>query len=244
VHIHTWSENQLSGKEDEVLRRGKDSANRQLATFKAALNYAFRNGLVASDIAWRTVVPFRNVGRRRQGYISMELREALLAACDPDIRALVTAMLLTAARPGELAGVTAQHFDAVQGTLQLDGKTGHRSVALSSAARKFFEGLSANKIGGALLLTTRRGKKWSKGLWTLEFNAASKTAELPVGMVMYSLRHTAISDMIAGGLDAFVVAKIAGTSTTMIDKHYGHLRIDRTRALLDTIKLISGAGIN
>ena len=30
--------------------------------------------------------------------------------------------------------------------------------------------------------------------------------------------------MIAGGVDSFLVAKLAATSTAMIDKHYGHLR--------------------
>jgi hypothetical protein len=32
---------------------------------------------------------------------------------------------------------------------------------------------------------------------------------------MYCLRHTAISEMIADGVDSFVVAKLTGTSTAM-----------------------------
>lgn len=241
VHMHKWIADQLTGKEGEALRRGKDSANRQLASFKSALNFGYRTGLVNTDSAWRTVVPFRGVGRRRQGFVPMDLRERLLAACAPDIRSLCTAMLLTAARPGELSRATIQHFDARQGTLQLDGKTGHRSITLSSAALAFFKTCAEGKIGGAFLLTTRRGKKWTKEKWIPAFNATRDAAELPSDIVMYSLRHTSISEMIAGGIDVFTVAKIAGTSTTMVDKHYGHLRAERTRALLDSINLLSTA---
>lgn len=55
---------------------------------------------------------------------------------------------------------------------------------------------------------------------------------------MYTLRHVAISEMIAGGVDTFLVAKLAGTSTAMIDKHYGHLRHEQTRARLDAVAMM------
>ena len=55
---------------------------------------------------------------------------------------------------------------------------------------------------------------------------------------MYTLRHVAISEMIAAGMDSFLVAKLAGTSTAMIDKHYGHLRHDQTRARLDAVAMV------
>jgi integrase len=67
---------------------------------------------------------------------------------------------------------------------------------------------------------------------------AAKAAKLPSTIVMYSLRHTAISEMIANGIDSFEVARMAGTSTEMIDEHYGHLRHDRMRAKLDAIAII------
>ena len=60
----------------------------------------------------------------------------------------------------------------------------------------------------------------------------------PRRVVMYSLRHKAISEMIANGIDSFEVARMAGTSTEMIDKHYGHLRHDRMRAKLDAIGIL------
>lgn len=46
------------------------------------------------------------------------------------------------------------------------------------------------------------------------------------------------SKMIAGGMDSFLVARLAGTSTAMINQHYGHLRHDKTREELDAVKLM------
>ena len=43
------------------MRRRRASANRVLTYLKAALNLAWRNGLVPSDDAWRRVKPFRSV---------------------------------------------------------------------------------------------------------------------------------------------------------------------------------------
>lgn len=239
--LKDWLADQLEVEDEEdedELRRAKDSANRNLASFKAALNLAWKDGLVASDAAWRTVVPFRGVGRRRQGFVPLEQRSALLSTCEPDLAALVRALLLTAARPGELARATVRDFDRAQGTLVLSGKTGPRTVTLSSSAARFVQSMAEGKAATDFLLAQASGAAWNKDVWKKRFKEAAAAAGLPPDVVMYSLRHTAISERIAGGMDTFVVAKLAGTSTAMIDKHYGHLRHDRTRDMLDSVVLL------
>ncbi len=230
-------QDESDAEDEDDLRRAKDSANRNLASLKAALNLALRDRLVATDAGWKTVAKFKDVGRRRQGFLAPEHRKALFEACPADLAALVKAMLLTGARPGELANATLTHFQRDQRTLALEGKTGHRVVTLSSTAFEFFEDCAKGKIGNAPLLTTEFGQRWNKDSWKKPFKAAVEAAKLPPDVVMYSLRHTAISEMIAGGIDSFIVAQLAGTSTEMIDKHYGHLRHDRTRELLDALAL-------
>ena len=218
--------------------RTKDSANRNLASLKAALNLALHDRLVTTDAGWKTVKKFKDVGRRRQSFLPAEQRNALVNACAPDIRQLVRAMLFTGARPGELANMSVRHFDREQGTLELQGKTGHRLVSLSTSAIAFFETQRRDKIGNAPILATEFGQRWNKDSWKKPFKAAVAAAKLPSSVVMYSLRHTAISEMIAHGIDSFEVARMAGASTEMIDKHYGHLRHDRMRTKLDAIAML------
>ncbi|WCM19770.1 hypothetical protein NDK50_20540 [Paraburkholderia bryophila] len=45
-------------------------------------------------------------------------------------------------------------------------------------------------------------------------------------------------EMVASRIDSFEVATMVGTSTEVIDEHYGHLRHDRMRAKLDAIAIV------
>ncbi len=240
AHVRDWLNAQIDG-DDEDLRRSKDSANRNLAALKAALNKALHDRSVATDQGWRTVERFPGAGRRRERFLSRAERTALLAQCPPDLAAFVTAVLLTAARPGELAKANVVHFDSKRGTLALRGKTGGRTVRLSDAARKLLRKHAADKEPGDPLLTDAKSEtdgRWNKDSWKVRFRAAVQSAGLPEDVVLYSIRHAGISEMIAQGIDAFTVAKLAGTSTQMIDEHYGHLDSERTRARLNAVKML------
>lgn len=237
-HLRDWMADQLDEDGDEEdLRKSKDSANRNLNTIKAALNLALRDQLVSSDAGWKTVTPFPKAGRRRTGDLTPKDRAALLSHCEPDLAALVKALLLTAVRPGEIASCDVADFNQCQGTLTLTGKTGTRTVTLSTAAREFFKEQARNKLPSAPLLTDAYGNRWNKDAWKKRFRVAVKAAGLPDSVVMYTLRHVGISELIAGGVDVFLVARLAGTSTAMIDKHYGHLRHAQTRASLDAVAM-------
>lgn len=238
AHVKAWVNSQVKGDDEEELRRSKDSANRNLSVLKAALNLALKDRLVATDAGWKTVTPFTGVGRRRTGFLDLNERTALLKACPEDLRALVKALLLTGARPGELASAVVADFDKAQGTLTLTGKTGHRVCTLSTAARTFFAEMAKDKTPKAPLLARADGKAWDKDWWKKLIIVAVKEANLPKSTVLYTLRHTAITEMINGGMDSFLVAKLTGTSTAMIDKHYGSLRHDKTRERLDSVNIV------
>ena len=53
----------------------------------------------------------------------------------------------------------------------------------------------------------------------------------------YTLRHSAITDLVTGGLDLLTVAQLAGTSVAMIERHYGHLRGDHAAQALERLAL-------
>ena len=238
-HLREWVQAQLNedGDEDDM-RRSKNTANRNLAALKAALNLALKDRLVVTDAGWKTVAPFKKANSRRTGDLTLGERTALLAHCDIDLAALVRTLLLTAVRPGEIANANVADFNKDQGTLTLTGKTGTRLVTLSTTASEFLKTQAKDKLPAAPLLTDAFGNRWNKDSWKKRFKDAARAAKLPDGVVMYTLRHVAISEMIAGGVDTFLVARLAGTSTTMIDKHYGHLRHAQTRARLDAVVMI------
>src|SRR5262245_8400463 len=80
----------FSGDRDSVRRR-QASANRVLTILKAALNHAFHDGMVASDVAWRKVKRFKGVDAARLRYLTLAEARRLINACDLDFRMLVQA---------------------------------------------------------------------------------------------------------------------------------------------------------
>lgn len=235
VKVRAWRDAQLPADADEEgERRAKDSINRNISTLKAALNMALTDRLVATDAGWKTVSKFEAVGQRRKLFLSGEQRAALLAACPAGLDELVQGLLLTALRPGELAAADASDFDRKHGTLNIrKSKTLARIVPLSTKAVQLFTELTQNRIGAHPLVADAYGARWDKDKWKKPFKTACSAAGLPAEAVVYSLRHAAISELLVGGMDAHTVAKIAGTSIDMIDRHYGHLCIERTRKQLD-----------
>ena len=239
VKVRAWRDAQLpKDADDETERRAKDSINRNLASLKAALNMALADRLVSTDAGWKTVTKFEKVGRRRELFLNREQREQLITACPAGLRELVRGLMLTALRPGELAAANVDDFDKKHGTLNIrKSKTEARIVPLSTAAVQYFKEMTRERIGAHPLVVDDFGARWHKDTWKKPFKASSAAAKLPTNAVMYSLRHAAISELLVGGMAAHTVAKIAGTSTDMIDAHYGHLCIERTRKQLDAANL-------
>jgi integrase len=59
-----------------------------------------------------------------------------------------------------------------------------------------------------------------------------KVAGLSDSVTAYSMRHSAIADLVTSGLDLLTVALISGTSVATTERHYGHLRADHAAAAL------------
>ena len=127
----------------EVARRRKVSANRVLNQLRAALNFAFHSGKVATDAAWKRVRPFRNVTTARVRYLTVAESKRLLNACEPDFRPLVRAALETGCRVQELARLKVADFNPDVGTVHIrHSKTGKpRHVVLTPDGHAFFSSL-------------------------------------------------------------------------------------------------------
>src|SRR5699024_9083300 len=98
-----------------------------------------------------------------------------------------------------------------------------RVIALSPDALDVLKKQSKGKLPGAPLVSYMDGSHWHKERWKQPIKKAATVAELPHSVCAYTFRHSLITDMLVGGIDSLTVAKMAGTSIAMIEKHYGHL---------------------
>ena len=88
------------------------------------------------------------------------------------------------------------------------------------------------------MLARNDGSEWTRYYWRDLFQEVRKTAKLDDDIVPYTLRHVAITEMVVSGIDLLSVARLAGTSVTMIQKHYGHLMKEKIAAQLPNVKML------
>ena len=136
-----------------------DSANRNLSTFKALLNYAWRTDLVGTNGAWSRVKAFERVGQARKVFLKPEQRTRLMEICKGAFRNLIEAAMVTGARYGELRALRVIDFDRAQRMLSIQqGKPGPRDVPLSAVAHAVFSRLANSKLPTAFLLMRDDGE--------------------------------------------------------------------------------------
>jgi integrase len=217
----------------------KASANRTLTALKAALNLAVKNRLVGAAAAqeWAEVGPLKGASRRRDLFLDVTQRRALLANSQGAVHQLLKAVIFTGCRAGELTSARRSAFDARTKSLTVTGKTGTRIVPLAPIAVDFFAQVSKDKLLNAALLTRDDGKSWAHSDWDEDVKAAAMQAGLPPQTCLYTLRHSFITQALLDGVSTLEVSKIVGTSLAMIEKHYGHLVHDTARERLAKVQL-------
>lgn len=230
-HIAEWKKAVLSKS------KAKSSFNRNATTLRAALNLAHKRQEIISDLAWRDELrPLRNATRRRKQYLSAQDRLLLIESANDEVRPFLLSLTLIPVRPGDIANLRVGDLDSGSGTLQIPaGKTGARTIPLSSDAAAHFSECARGKHPAAWLVSRRDGGRWQRYAWRDQIREAVKTAKLPAATVAYTLRHSTITDLVTDGLDLFTVAQVSGTSIAMIEAHYGHLQQEHARAALERL---------
>jgi integrase len=206
-------------------RRSKDSSNRVMNYFRAALNRAYEDetNRIPSSAAWDRVKSFAGTSKAREVILEpQQVQRFLKTTKGTALGNLAKAALLIGARPPhELAGLRVKHFDRRHGTLDIvDGKTGKRTVTLTQEAIAFFISLAKDKSADDLLLPNDSGTAWTKSQHSRPFAEAAKKAKLPEDATIYCLRHTHISDAIINKMPLTILAENTGTSVAMISRNY------------------------
>lgn len=241
--------------EQPVRPRSESSINRDLVALRAALNLALHDSYVTTDAAWRAKLEATpGADRRRDLTLDRDQRRALIAALPADLAAFARGLSLLPLRPGALASLTVADYDARHGSLRIGkDKAGKgRKIHLPEQTAQLLREHAWDKLPAAPLFSRHDGGAWDKDRWKKPLKAAAVAAGLPPETTAYTLRHSVITDLVTGvtaeeskrtgrpeqaGLDLFTVAALSGTSVAMIERHYGHLQAERSRAALARLVL-------
>lgn len=214
------------GSDPDYIRRRRATANRVMTVLKAALNYAWREGKVANDTAWRKVKPFKNTSAPVIRYLSPEECVRLVNACQADMRRMVQGGLFTGCRYGELANLKVHDYDAEARTVLVrtskSGKSRH--VNLTNEAKDFFDDMVAGKDRHDLIFTRNAGGQWGKSHQHRTLKETCARAKIEPAISFHILRHTHGSLLAMKGVPMPVIAKQLGhADTRMTEKHYAHV---------------------
>lgn len=234
-HVEAWRDRVEAGDLPDLPKKkgrpptpkplSKSTSNRIRTMLVAALNHAVERRKVAAEraIEWTSVKPHESATVRRELYLDLAQRRALLAAAQGPVRDLIECVALTGCRPGDPGACLREDYDARTGTVRFRTKDHDRKIPLAKSAKALFDRLALGKLPKAHMFVQADGRPWVAHDWAEQVKAAVTAADLPQEVVLYTLRHAWITDAIVAGVDLLSVSKLAGTSLQMIEKHYGHL---------------------
>lgn len=211
--------------DNDARRKRKATVNRNFNLLKAILNYAYREGKVASDHQWRRVRPFAKVDQPKIQFLQLDECARIVNACVEEFRPMVEAALLTGCRYGELANLHCEDFIADGDAVYIrDSKSGKpRSVSLNTMGVRFFTKVVAGKDVSALMFPRPDGGKWGHAQQYRPMRDACITAKVKHAS-FHVLRHTYAAHLAMKGVTLQVIAQQLGHSDTRItERHYAHL---------------------
>jgi integrase len=231
--------------DSEEIRRRRSSANRILKILRAALNYAYHEGYIATDDAWRRVKPFQSVDAPVVHFLQADECRRLVNACLGPLREIVKGALMTGCRYGELARMQVSDFNPEAGTVTIrESKSGKpRHAALTDEGKALFDQLTAGRQSLDLIFTRNGGHAWGHAHQHRPLEAACLRARINPPATFHILRHTYASLLAMRGAPMGVIAAQLGhADTRMTEKHYAHLApnyvADTVRSALPTLGVV------
>jgi integrase len=254
----------MAADDTHARRARRATANRILTLLKAALNLAYREEHATTDDPWRRIKPFANVDAAHIRYLTDDEATRLVNACEPDLRELVIAALLTGCRYQELATLHSADVDRDAGVILIRAAKGGkaRHVVQTAEAQSFFAGLTAGKHGTDRLFqheqvvqqATRDAPRvtnrvpWGRSHQFRPLRIACKAAGITPAASFHILRHTHASRLAMRGVPMHVIAAQLGhSSVKMTEKHYAHLSpgyvADTIRAAFGSLGIVPSTNV-
>ena len=196
------------------------TVNRELDTLR---------GIFSKAVEWRklrehpmTAVRRIKVDNRRTRILTEAEQLALLAACPKKLGRMVRLALITGARIGELLALTWEDVGESELTF-IETKNGKsRRLPISSAMAAVLRECPQNGPGPVFRNAVTQKAYTVNGVAHV-FRRALTRAGIKTGDVtLHTLRHTALSRMIASGIDQFTVMAISGHSSIRMLERYTH----------------------
>ena len=223
--------------ERERLRKRRSRANRIITTLRAALNYAVRQNLIATDVAWRVALkPYGDVDAATLRYLTLDECKRLQGALDEDFRKLVKGALLTGCRYGSLRFLRLGDVDlaARSGVVKVAKNGKPQTIRFTAKGCAFIKSMIKGKAKKDFVFTKALGAPWRPSDRARRMKSGCEAAAIDPPIGFHGLRDTFASHLVMSGVLLLTVSKLLGhADTRTTEKYYAHLAPDHLHKAMD-----------
>lgn len=237
-HIRSWLATM------QVKGGARTSLSRRAVSIRLFTQWAFKTGLIASDVGLTLAIP---KAHRTLPEI-LDIPNALLAMEALSVRvgeeetplalrdcAMVEVLYASGARVAELCGLNLLDIDYERQTLRVLGKGNkERTIPIGNPAMRALkawikEGRSAltNSVSGNAVFLGARGKRIDQRTVRTVVYVALSALEGVGRLGPHALRHSAATHLLEGGADLRTVQEILGHASLATTQIYTHVSTER-----------------
>ncbi|MBV8879809.1 MAG: site-specific integrase [Planctomycetaceae bacterium] len=242
-------ERYLSKRKSGVTCRGtppsKAQMNRERQFLSSVLGMAKRWGLIDRNVV-EDVKKFRE-DNARDRVLSAEEELAILEASPRFLAPIIEIALNTGMRLGEILSLRWTDIERTGGQAILGGfirigaeSKGHRArhVPVNAAVKRVLDLIKPSQGPDGFVpfvfVSPRTQTAYKVISLSLAFAATAKRARIE-GVTFHTLRHTAVSRMVAAGVPDRVIMKVVGHSTPNMVSRYAHLAPESVKGATDCL---------
>lgn len=214
-----------------ALGAGASGINRTLAVCRQVLGRAQKAwGIEIQHIDWKAHWQKEPKGRVRWLTLAEVVR--LCSFLPHHIRLAVEWSIYTGCRREETFGLKWINVDLERGAVEVEGKTGKRTVWLSAETRAIIEQCDRSQV-----------YVFDRTNWRKHWEAARKAAGI-TNFRWHDLRHTHATWLRQGGAPLEIVARSLGHSTIAVTQRYAHVDDREVKDALRALPSLSEASGN
>ena len=259
VHVTTWlalMAKPRATKKHKAAKWGPTYQNIALRTLVAAFNWALNQEIISGHCLQNSkAVKIRGRTRNRgeEAYIPPATWKTLIervGATNHGFADILRFLHGTGCRPGEAYNVEARYYRAADKCVVYPGQPGpndyvwknarrvekDRVIFLNDELAEMVEERIKKYPEGSIFRTSRKSI-WGQEAMSVNLRWYAKKLEIKPAPTAYGFRHTYATDWLLAGGSIKVLADLIGTSVAMIERHYGHIMVDkeRVRSIMTTV---------
>jgi integrase len=251
VHVTNWLARMAKPrdtKKHKGVKWGPTYQNIALRTLVAAFNWALGQGIISGHClqnAKAVTIRGRKRSRGQEAYIAPATWKTLIdrvGATNHGFAAILRFLHGTGCRPSEAYNVEARYYHPADKCVVYPGQPGpndyvwknarrtgkDRVIFLNDELAEMVEALIAKHPEGPIFRTSRKSM-WVQEAMSVNLRWYARKLGITPAPTAYGFRHTYATDWLLNGGSIKVLADLIGTSVSMIERHYGHLMVDKGR---------------